>query len=124
MRKILCVLAVGCGSSDGIVVMDHGVCDAYLACSADVGAASPGSQYQASGSCWKSEAAAADCRTDCGNGLTALRFANPTVASCLPDGYLQDPKRPPYGSVGASCAGDADCGEYGHCLLEADHFAG
>jgi hypothetical protein len=125
MRNLLCVvLAVGCSAESGIVTMDRGVCDAYVTCSADIGSGSPGAQYEASGSCWKSEAAAADCRTDCQNGLVALRFANPTVQSCLPAGYTQDPKRPPYGSVGAACIEDADCGEFGKCLLEADHFAG
>jgi hypothetical protein len=125
MRNLLClVAAIGCSGNE-IVTTDRGQCDAYLACAADVGADPGGNgQYSPSGSCWKSQAAADACRSDCEGALLQLRFSNPTVQSCLPDGWVIDPKRPAYGNVGASCVGDGDCAENGTCMLEADHFPG
>jgi hypothetical protein len=127
MRIIFCVVAlVGCADKNQIVTMERGLCDAYLACAGDAtpdAVASLG-KYGPTGGCWTNLAAADTCRTDCESNLLALRSANPSVQSCLPEGFTLDPTRPPYGSVGANCNDDTNCGENGHCLTEGDHYPG
>src|SRR5947208_1339737 len=108
------VLFAACGET--AVPIDHGSCDAMIACASIVQPASTAGfveGYGSKGTCWADPSYAASCRQACDSSLAMLKMLYPDQCDSVV------PSSPPSNLTGTDEACDtmveAECGQFDHC---------